>query len=473
MTQSAGSPSSRLMTTQVAPPGVDTRADKIVERDTTVTTAPMAFWNDPSLSRPPEQDLRTVASATSGTRAPAPSVPAAKADAQTTRIEWREEILGPMGVSLAEMKPGVTLASSPDVTASPQQTPANLAARVTVEDSFMVQIADTEPDGRKETPWSPGEDLDKYRAHAVREGSRGSGQNIKKAFERAGMTLEDGVNVFVLGYASPRGEPFRKNDGKGLLDEPGNVPQQAGETIGSAGLGLYSVADLILLNSLGDPNTPAYRDNNPIVRPLVFTGRLIGGVWKTTEEAGNALTWGYFDNFTGCIGMCIEDIIELLKHAGEAVTNLVRAPVRLASGENEDVERAMDWVLLVPLEFATNATEMKGIANMEDYKAAFEDKGVIGSIVELGGSTFLVYRGTKELVDKLERKHHHHRRASTATQSAGDATTPDTPSDPGTPPPTPPDQIFLLDGDWPVEETNTTGVVSVDGAWTTVKTWRE
>jgi len=48
----------------------------------------------------------------------------------------------------------------------------------------------------------------------------------------------------------------------------------------------------------------------------------------------------------------------------------------------------MDWVLLVPLEFISNSVQMKGIANMQDYKTAFEDKGVIGSVIELAAPAF-------------------------------------------------------------------------------------
>jgi hypothetical protein len=110
---------------------------------------------------------------------------------------------------------------------------------------------------------------------------------------------------------------------------------------------------------------------------------------------------------------------------------------------------------------------------MQDYKTAFEDKGVIGSVIELGGSSFLVYRGTKKLVDKLDDKHHH--KCRTTNSSSGDGTTPDTPPNdggtPSTPPPVPPDQVFLLDGTWPVEDSS--GVVLMDGVWTTVKSWRE
>ncbi len=98
-------------------------------------------------------------------------------------------------------------------------------------------------------------------------------------------------------------------------------------------------------------------------------------MWKTTEEVGNALTWGLFDNVTGCVGLVIEDVVEFIKHAGEAVTNVVRAPFHLAAGKkpHEGTDQAMDWILLVPLELASNSVEMKGFSNMQDYKTAFAE----------------------------------------------------------------------------------------------------
>jgi hypothetical protein len=455
------SPSSPVITAQVVQPGPDGKKAKAAEKENSAPGPFMNFWDHPSLKSDPGQDLIAASEASAGREKSAPAGPAASQQAEAVPADPREDILGPMGVALASMKPGVALAPKPSVTMSQ----ANFTAQVPAEGEAQVNAAAAKADP-KDVKWSVGADLDKYRAHAVKEGSRESGRNIQKAFERAGLTLEDGVNVFVLGYASERGKAFRGNDGKGLLDEPGKVPQRAGAAIGNAGLGLYSIADLVLLNGLPDPNGAAYQENHPVVRPLLFTGRMVGGVWKTTEEVGNAVTWGYFDNITGCIGMCIEDILELLKHAGEAVTNIARAPVRLVAGKNEGAERAMDWVLLVPLEFVSNATQMKGIANMEDYKAAFEDKGVIGSVVELGGSSFLVYRGAKELADKFDNKRH--RRCRT-TADAGEGATPDVPP---APPPPPPDVVFLLDGIWPVEG-GSSGVVLIDGVWTTIKTWRE
>ncbi len=287
-------------------------------------------------------------------------------------------------------------------------------------------------------PWTLSGDLGKYRAHAVKDGSRNSGENLKRALERAGMTLGDGANVFLLGYASDRAKPFRANDGKGLLQEPGKVPQRAGVTIGSLGYAVYSILDLATLNSLPDPNKPVYEDNNPLVRPLLFTGRTIGGVWKTTEEVGNALTWGLFDNVTGCVGLVIEDIVELLKHAGEAVTNVVRVPFHLAAGHkpHEGTDRTLDWVLLVPLELVSNAVEMKGISNMEDYKTAFRDKGVIGSVLEFGGSAYIVYRAVDKLADELKDDKPRHESANQGGQQGG-STEPPPPPEPPTPPPVP------------------------------------
>lgn len=352
------------------------------------------------------------------------------------------EAVSPLNLNqtLMSAKPGLTLWATP--------SPANLVEKALIDASVMAKepnAATGDPNASEtQAPWSLGSDLDKYRAHAVKEGTRDSGESLRKALERAGLAVGDGVNLFILGYGSDRAKAFRANDGKGLLDEPGNVPLRAGTTAISFTDGVYSLADLITLDALPDPLKEVYKDNNPLVRPLIFTGRTIGGVWKTTEEVGNAVTWGYFDNVTGCVGLVIEDIMELLKHVGQAATNLVRAPVELVAGKKEGTERVMDWVLLVPLEFLTNSAQMKGIANMDDYKTAFQDKGVIGSVLELGGSTFLAYRMVDELVDELEKDHGHHRRSSS--------------SEPQTPTETPTDTIthatgsemlFLVDGEWP------------------------
>ncbi|MBP7051677.1 MAG: hypothetical protein KBE65_11730 [Phycisphaerae bacterium] len=394
-----------------------------------------------ALSHPVESDMTSAAPAARMTAA-----------GQETKVA-----VGPLNQSLMSAGTGLSLWTTP--------TPANLAEKIVIDPSVALQdpnVGSADPNASSERKaWSLGSDLDKYRAHAVKEGSRSSGQSLKKALEKAGLAVGDGVNVFILGYGSDRAKPFRVNDGKGLLDEPGKVPQRAGTTVVSFADGVYSLADLIAFDSLPDPIKEVYGDNHPLVRPLIFTGRTIGGVWKTTEEVGNAVTWGYFDNVTGCVGIVIEDIMELVKHVGQAATNLVRAPVKLVAGKKEGVERTMDWILLVPLEFVTNSAQMKGIANMDDYKTAFEDKGVIGSIVELGGSTFLAYRMVDELVDRLKDDKGHHRSKTTEPE-------PETPTEPTTPTaPHGTEVLFMVEGEWP-NLTSGSGIVYFDGPLPTV-----
>jgi hypothetical protein len=85
---------------------------------------------------------------------------------------------------------------------------------------------------------------------------------------------------------------------------------------------------------------------------------------------------------------------------------------------------------------------MKGVANMEDYEAAFADKGVIGSILELGGSAWLTYEAVDEICDCLDDDDGHSKRYKSSgdqgpTQPGG------TPSEPG-PPSTPPSPDFTI-----------------------------
>ncbi|MGE5293819.1 MAG: hypothetical protein ACM3VT_03235 [Solirubrobacterales bacterium] len=373
----------------------------------------------------------------------------AKSAAKTTAVAAAKPVQ-PLNQTLQTAKPGLTLWT--------KSSPANLAETVAIDSSVAADpnLANLDPNAlvtaaaaQENKPWSVGEDLDKYRAHAVKEGGRNSGESLKKALETAGVTVGDGVNVFILGYGSEKAKALRVNDGKGLLDEPNKVPVQAGKTVVSLADSVYSLADLITFDALPDPIKGVYKDNNPLVRPLIFTGRTIGGVWKTTEEVGNAVTWGYFDNVTGCVGFVIEDILELFKHVGQAATNLARLPVELVAGKKEGTERVMDWVLLVPLEFVSNSVEMKGIANMDAYKAAFEDKGVIGSVLEFGGSTFLVYRAVDEIIDELKDDDHHH-------HSGNESEDPEVPIDDNTTDPivtptnpTGSDMLFIIDGEWP------------------------
>lgn len=274
-------------------------------------------------------------------------------------------------------------------------------------------------------PWFLGKDLEKYRAHAVKEGSRYPAVNFKKAGFHAGLAIEDIVNVFTLA-SSDRGKPLRENDGKPVSFHLEKLGQAGGGTIANILNAFYASADLITLDALSDLENKAYQDNHALVRPFVYTGRSIGAAWKTVESAGNVPTFGYFDNVTGSAGMFFENTVETAKHGCETVTNLPRGFIYLIVGKNESLDKIQDWVCIVPLEYLSNVIEMKGIANMQDYKNAFKEKGVIGSVLEAGGSTFITCRTVDEMIDEL-RDDHKRKRSGVAEEGPG-------PSDPELPP---------------------------------------
>jgi len=103
--------------------------------------------------------------------------------------------------------------------------------------------------------------------------------------------------------------------------------------------------------------------------------------------------------------MCVGDVIECIKQGGQAVTNLPREVLYVTTGVEEDTDKMLDWLLVVPWELASNAVEMQGIANMQDYKSAFKEKGVVGSILELTGSSIIIYKSIDELNDDDDDKH--------------------------------------------------------------------
>jgi hypothetical protein len=282
-----------------------------------------------------------------------------------------------------------------DITKESGSVTAGQRGEGTLFDNLLTATT-AEPNEEK---WSLKKDLDKYRAYAIKEGSRYPDENLGKFFLNAGLFVEDGINIFTLGYGSDRGKVFRGNDGNSPLWHAKTVAEQGRQTLAEITDGFYSVIDLMTFDSLADIRKDVYRDNNPVVRPFLFTGRAVGSGWKTTENIGNTLTWGYFDNVSGSAAMCVVDVIECIKQGGQAVTNLPREVLYVTTGVNENTDKMLDWLLVVPWELASNAVEMQGIANMCDYKTAFKEKGVVGSILEMTGSSIIIYKSIDELND--------------------------------------------------------------------------
>lgn len=286
-----------------------------------------------------------------------------------------------------------------------------LSAAMTGEEPSMASIA-------AEEAWSLSKDLDKYRAYAVKEGSREPNENLTKALENAGFSIVDGINAFTLGYTSDRGLKFRENDGYDPTWQIETVGEQGGQVIVNLLDGFYSIFDLMALDLLDDLPKDVYKDNAPVIRPLLFAGRTIGSTWKTTENIGNTLTWGYFDNFSGSAAMCIGDIVETLKHTGQAVTNSPRGLVYLVVGKDENTDQMLDWILVVPWELASNIIEMQGISNTLDYRTAFREKGVVGSMLELAGAGVITYKTIDEIFDEIDDHHHKDKKSTSQSQQS-------------------------------------------------------
>jgi len=82
---------------------------------------------------------------------------------------------------------------------------------------------------------------------------------------------------------------------------------------------------------------------------------------------------------------------------------------------------------------------------MQDYRTAFAEKGVIGSVLEFGGSTYVVYRAVDELKDRHNDNHHGNQNGG---QNQGGSSGGETPPDTGIeiPPESSSDIWFFWDG---------------------------
>lgn len=237
-----------------------------------------------------------------------------------------------------------------------------------------------------------GQDLDKYRLYSVDQGSRGSLTSLEKGLEDAGMALESGYNFFTIGYGTDMAQPFRENDGKDIGWQTNEFLKQGGRMLGTIGEGLYSILDLVALDSLKDAESAIYQETGAIERPFIYGGRAVGEVFKTAEKLGNVATLGHFDNLTGTAGQAIYHTLESIKHGVQAATNSVRGPVYLLTGPNEGLEQVGDWALLVPFEYISNVMQAEGFTNTLQYQRALVEKGMTGTFLEIGGTYFGVIK---------------------------------------------------------------------------------
>jgi hypothetical protein len=239
-------------------------------------------------------------------------------------------------------------------------------------------------------------DMDTYRGHAA-QASREPGKNLEKCGNSFQATGEGLYNVVTACYGTDKFAAQRENDFKNPLSYTKEAGQNLGQTGKDVAFTFYSLFDLVVIDALPDPERD-YDESHALVRPLKYTGRSVRDLYNSAVSILNIPTVGLADNFEKAGYSTFKEFVETLKFGIEAGANtIVRKPVHLVTGKKRSAdsshaagEKAIDWIVLVPWEYASNVIEGEGFRNMEDFKGAVETKGYTFNTLEFGGNIFLL-----------------------------------------------------------------------------------
>jgi len=153
---------------------------------------------------------------------------------------------------------------------------------------------------------------------------------------------------------------------------------------------------------LGGPisDKEAYRGLNPLTGTAAYIGRLVGGSVGVGKNAVNVATLGMGNNIIEPALNGGKRLLETGKHLGQSGLNITRLPTKPFSGKiGRTSNNILDWIGLVPLEYASNVLEGEGFSNAENMKKAVKDKGNTGVILESAGSGALLGYGINEMLE--------------------------------------------------------------------------
>ncbi len=254
----------------------------------------------------------------------------------------------------------------------------------TLEHKVIVADVPMEITDMSQKEYHFGEDIEKYRRHALEQGSRNSIENLGKAGHHGKMAVYDFGEALTLSKTkdSRYGE-LTKNDGPGKI----------GNHIGNAFGGLLNLGGKAL-NIIYNPD-PSLKDKHTIEKFFISTGRALDAGMDAGVKIANVPTVGHADNVVVPALSGVRESIETGKHLAEAGTNLPRTIVKI---DNERVNKVYDWATLVPLEFGSNVAQGEGIQNMVDYDSAVNRKGRTGAIAEQAATLSLIGYGISEAV---------------------------------------------------------------------------
>ena len=250
---------------------------------------------------------------------------------------------------------------------------------------------------------SAGKDLERYRGHAVEQGSRDPEENLERFVVHLKGMLAGIHDVVKAGYAGDNVEA-RENDFK----HPSVHASEAGKSLKRTGkyfLSIfYSLIDLLAFNALPDPD-PEYEKVDPWLRPPMYLGKTVRGSIDSGVGIMNIPMRGLADNIKDAAYDTVEEAAEALKSIGQAAANAaIRKPVRflVKNPDSDKADKVVDWFALVPFEYLSNLMEGEGFTNLEDYRESVQQKGYTFITLELGGNTFLLIRSLSRLVPEDE-----------------------------------------------------------------------
>jgi hypothetical protein len=222
---------------------------------------------------------------------------------------------------------------SPDIIQPDADKPSDSGER----EAPAFELTPVRPIGKPDQTLAvPGEYFDSNKSSSLRgHQPTYSEQHFKEAANHAGYVVDDVIGVFTAGLGSKRAAPLRENDGKSFGSYLAKTGNEGGKTINNVINVFYSLGDVILLDSLPNPENETYKDNHALLRPFIFSGKAIITGWKTIESTGNTLTFGYFDNVTGSAGMCAVDIAGFFIHGCQGILGAGKGPVEPTESNNE------------------------------------------------------------------------------------------------------------------------------------------
>jgi len=231
-------------------------------------------------------------------------------------------------------------------------------------------------------------DWGKYRAEAVREGSRDSKENIRKAGKDLKEAGKDAYAAVTLCIGNKRyaNTPVTADDLKP------KIPMKKAEK-GAVNLWKHR------LQGPFDPQewNEVYKGRDPLSGTVTWASRILWGAGhNVTYNFVNGLGAGMINNLVEPGMRATAETVDAGKQGVQAIGNLPRPLL----GTNEDINCLWDWAAVVPSHLANHYITGKGIWHQENPWQTIYSGGVFWPTIETGAELLGIGRGFYNMTKK-------------------------------------------------------------------------